>query len=159
MTAGLRIGDLAKRTGCPVETIRYYEREALLPKPRRTAGNYRLYGGAHIERLSFIRHCRSLDMTHDEIRALLRFRDAPDRNCAGVNELVDTHIGHVAERIRELRQLKDHLQQLRHLCHQVRTAEHCGILKELNRPGVTGGTLRHPRGSHVSTPVQRSKSR
>ena len=59
----IRIGDLAKRSGCEVVTIRYYEKEGLLPKPARSGGNFRLYGEAHIERLQFIRHCRSLDMT------------------------------------------------------------------------------------------------
>ena len=71
MSKHLKIGELAKRTGCPVETIRYYEREALLAAPRRSEGNYRLYDDAHAERLQFIRHCRSLDMTLDEIRSLL----------------------------------------------------------------------------------------
>ncbi|HXG28620.1 MAG TPA: Cd(II)/Pb(II)-responsive transcriptional regulator [Nevskiales bacterium] len=137
MNAGLRIGQLAKQADCQVETIRYYEREGLLPKPKRTAGNYRLYGRNHLERLSFIRHCRSLDMTHDEIRTLLRFRDAPGRNCAGVNELLDAHVGHVSERIRDLRRLKDQLEQLRHLCHQVQTSENCGILRELSRSSVS----------------------
>jgi len=62
-----------------VETIRYYEREGLLPVPARTGGNYRLYGTQHVERLRFIRNCRSLDMTHDEIRTLLAFRDGAMR--------------------------------------------------------------------------------
>ena len=65
----MKIGELATLTGCPVETIRYYEREGLLPAPSRSAGNYRQYDTAHVERLSFIRHCRSLDMTQEEIRA------------------------------------------------------------------------------------------
>ena len=69
----MKIGELAKLTDCPVETIRYYEKENLLPPPARTDGNYRIYGEAHAQGLSFIRHCRSLDMTLDEIRVLLRF--------------------------------------------------------------------------------------
>ena len=98
----LKIGELAVRASCPVETIRYYEREALLPAPVRSNGNYRLYGKAHVERLSFIRHCRSLDMTLEEIRTLLRFRDSPQENCDGANQLLDQHIGHVAARIADL---------------------------------------------------------
>ena len=80
MAADMRIGDLAQATLCPVETIRYYEREGLLPAPARSGGNYRLYGTQHVERLRFIRNCRSLDMTHDEIRTLLAFRDGPEEN-------------------------------------------------------------------------------
>lgn len=75
----MRIGELAKATDTQVETIRYYEREALLPQPGRTEGNYRVYGPEHVERLSFIRYCRSLDMALDEIRALLRMKDSPHR--------------------------------------------------------------------------------
>lgn len=71
----IRIGALAKRSGCEVVTIRYYEKEGLMPKPARSGGNFRLYGDVHIERLQFIRHCRSLDMTLSEIRALLGLRD------------------------------------------------------------------------------------
>src|ERR1700757_4385845 len=99
--SSLKIGELAKRTDLLVETIRYYEREGLLPDPPRSEGNYRLYSVMHLERLQFIRHCRSLDMTLEEIRNLLRFRDAPDRNCGEVNALLDKHIEHVSSRIKE----------------------------------------------------------
>lgn len=63
----LKTGELAVRTGCQVETIRFQEKERLLPHRQRSAGNHRLYGGAHVDRLTFVRHCRSLDMTLDEI--------------------------------------------------------------------------------------------
>ena len=127
----MKIGELARAAQTPVETIRYYEREGLLPETARTEGNYRIYGEAHAERLSFIRKCRSLDMTLDEIRALLRFKDSPAENCAAVNTLLDKHIGHVANRIRELRQLERHLKGLRELCPVAQDAGHCGILNEL----------------------------
>ena len=69
----MKIGELAKATHTQVETIRYYEREGLLPQTVRTEGNYRVYGVEHLDRLSFIRNCRGLDMTPDEIRALLGY--------------------------------------------------------------------------------------
>jgi len=72
----MKIGELAQRTNTPVETIRYYEREGLLAEPVRSEANYRVYEDAHAQRLSFIRHCRGLDMTLEEIRVLLRFKDA-----------------------------------------------------------------------------------
>ncbi len=127
----LKIGELAERTGCLVETIRYYERKGLLPVPARSEGNYRLYGDAHAERLQFIRHCRSLDMTLDEIRVLLGFRDAPDENCGEVNLLLDKHIGHVADRIDELTRLQCQLQELRKMCGASQAAKDCGILQGL----------------------------
>ena len=112
----MRIGELAKATDTQVETIRYYEREALLPQPGRTEGNYRVYGPEHVERLSFIRYCRSLDMALDEIRALLRMKDSPPQDCSDINALVDEHIKHVAVRIRELKVLQRQLVELRTGC-------------------------------------------
>ena len=146
----MKIGQLATATDTPVETIRYYEREGLLPAAPRTEGNYRVYDEAHVQRLSFIRHCRSLDMALDEIRTLLRFKDAPDGDCAGVNELLDSHIGHVAQRIRELRGLERQLKELRAQCPVAHATEDCGILKGLSSesaPRVPGRT-RHVLGVH-----------
>lgn len=131
MTTGLKIGELAQKTDCPVQTIRYYEHEGLLPEPARTEGNYRLYGDTHLERLSIIRRCRSLDMTLDEIRTLLKFRDAPEENCAEVNILLDSHIDHVGARIAELKALEKELKQLRRTCDEVHAAKDCGILNNL----------------------------
>ncbi len=139
----MKIGELATTTGTPVETIRYYEREGLLPAPVRTDANYRVYEASHAQRLQFVRHCRSLDMTLQEIRALLAFQDAPADNCADVNALLDEHIGHVAQRIRELRQLEKQLKNLRAQCHGAQDAAHCGILQGLsagrNTPRKTHG--------------------
>ena len=123
----MKIGDLARAADCPTETIRYYEREGLLPAPIRSEGNYRLYGDGHVQRLRFIRRCRSLDMNLDEIRSLLRFRDAPEENCGEVNAILDAHIGHVSARITELRALKGQLAMLRQRCREAQAARDCGI--------------------------------
>src|SRR3546814_5684368 len=109
----MKIGELAKRTESTVETIRYYEKEGLLPEPSRSDGNYRLYGEEHIERLRFIRHCRTLDMALDEVRTLLRYRDTPTEDCGDVNALLVEHIHAVEVRVDELMQLKGHLVVLR----------------------------------------------
>jgi Cd(II)/Pb(II)-responsive transcriptional regulator len=127
----LKIGELAKHTGSQVETIRYYEREGLLPAPARSEGNYRLYGTAHLERLQFIRHCRSLDMTLNEIRSLLSFRDVPEESCSAVNTLLDKHIEHVAHRIRDLQALQKQLKALRGLCQSTQATKDCEILQTL----------------------------
>ena len=111
-----------------METIRYYEREGLLPLPGRTAGNYRHYDAAQLERLQLIRRCRTLDMTHDEIRTLLGYRDQPER-IAMPNVLIDEHIAHVRRRIAELVSLEQQLQTLRQHCHDKRTIRQCGISK------------------------------
>ena len=142
----MKIGELAEATGTKIETIRYYEREGLLPQPARSGGNYRIYGRTHVQRLSFIRHCRALDMNLEEIHVLLRFKDAPAKNCSTVNDLLDDHIGHVAERMRELRKLDRELRALRDLCAEARDAGHCGILNELSN--TARPAARH-RISHV----------
>ncbi len=127
----IKIGELAKRTGATVETIRYYEKEALLPEPTRSSGNYRLYNDEHMERLQFVLHCRSLDMTLDEVRILLGYWDEPSTECGNVNDLLDEHIRAVATRMNELAQLKQHLIALRQKCMSESTAESCGILNTL----------------------------
>lgn len=127
----IRIGELSKRTRCEIVTIRYYEKERLLPKPARSDGNFRLYGDAHVERLQFIRHCRSLDMTLVEIRALLGLRDNPNQDCGEVNALLDGHIQQVEARVEALLQLKKHLVVLRERCSGARQVDACGILQGL----------------------------
>ena len=114
----MKIGELARSAGCPVETVRYYEREGLLAEPARTDKNYRIYDASQVDRLAFIRHCRSLDMTLDEIRRLLRLFDAPDGDLADADAVLDEHIGHVADRITELVSLQHQLSTLRELCRQ-----------------------------------------
>jgi Cd(II)/Pb(II)-responsive transcriptional regulator len=151
----MKIGELAKATGTQTETIRYYEAEGLLPKAGRTESNYRVYGQVHVARLSFIRHCRTLDMTLSEIQTLLRFKDAPEQNCEEVNELLDEHIEHVAARIKELRHLQTELKALRQQCGAARDAAACGILNGLDnasrevRKRASRTERGHVHGSHA----------
>ena len=129
--AHYKIGELAQLTGCLVETIRFYERKGLVPAPVRSDNNYRVYDDAHAARLQFIRHCRSLDMTLEEIRTLLQFKDSPELDFGEVNLLLEKHIGHVADRIAELTALQDQLHALRALCSVTNAARDCGILHSL----------------------------
>ncbi len=149
----MKIGELALATRTAVETIRYYEREGLLQQAPRSEGNYRIYGPEHAERLAFVRLCRSLDMTLDEIRVLLRFKDEPQARCGEVNTLLDEHIGHVAARVRELRQLERQLKTLRAQCAGVHEAAQCGILNGLAQSGLPTSVkteAAHVPGSHGS---------
>ena len=142
----MRIGELADATQTTVETIRFYEREGLLPAPARSTGNYRQYTPVHAERLAFIRHCRNLDMTMDEIRQLLRFRDAPEGDCGQVDALLDEHIEHVAQRIRELRKLERELRMLRARCAVPRRGlRHPRGARQRGRATAPGATKAHPR--------------
>lgn len=143
----MRIGQLAQRSGTAVETVRYYEREGLLPPAARRQGNYRDYGETDLARLKFIRHCRSLDLSLAEIRALLAVRDAPHTPCVGVTELIESHLAHVAQRIAELRQLQQQLESLRQACTTPGEGAQCGILARLAQdepPASAPAGLRQP---------------
>lgn len=147
----MKIGALAEATGTAVETIRYYEREGLLPPPARADNNYRVYRPAHVDRLAFIRQCRNLDMTLDEIRELIRLRDAPSDDCGQVDALLDEHIGHVARRIRELRALEKDLKALRARCTAPHAVADCGILDGIDRAATSPSAprrRRHVHGTH-----------
>ncbi len=135
----MKIGQLAAASVTAVDTIRYYEREGLLPVPARTQGGFRVYEPAHLARLQFIRYCRSLDMSLDEVRVLLRVRDAPGSDCGDVNGLLDAHIGHVSRRIGELKALERQLKDLRRSCATAQTAQQCGILTGLAAAAQEGG--------------------
>lgn len=136
----MKIGELAKLTGCQVETIRYYEKEGLLPPPARSEGNYRVYTHAHTERLVFIRNCRSLDMTLEEIRSLLILRDSPQDQCENVNALIDEHIQHVKVRIDGLLALQAQLLDLRRRCGEGPDVEQCAILQRLEISGAVAAS-------------------
>ncbi|WP_109512126.1 Cd(II)/Pb(II)-responsive transcriptional regulator [Pseudomonas ovata] len=142
----MKIGELARLTDTQVETVRYYEREKLLPAPSRSDGNYRLYTQAHVERLTFIRNCRSLDMTLEEIRRLLHLRDSPQDQCESVNALIDEHIDHVDARVASLQALQGQLRDLRRRCSD-NGAEHCAILERLEVTGAVAAPEGEP--SHV----------
>ncbi|WP_136248294.1 Cd(II)/Pb(II)-responsive transcriptional regulator [Halomonas borealis] len=145
----MKIGELARRTDCRVVTIRYYEREGLLPEPARSDANYRLYGEGHVERLAFIRHCRALDMTLDEIRALLDCHDDPARPCHEADALIDEHLGHVAARIAQLQTLERALLTLRARCQGERSAAECGILDALAHSPAQAPVVEPAGADHV----------
>lgn len=131
MNDRLRIGEIARRADCQVDTIRYYVSQGLLPEPTRTSGNFRLFEEADVERVRFIRYCRSLDMSLAEVRVLLRLRDNPEDECHEVVDILDRHVELVARRIKELQSLEDALIDLRSCCGFAGVARNCGILRSL----------------------------
>lgn len=131
----MKIGELAKKSLCSVETIRYYEREGLLPETLRDqSNNYRHYDQQHLDTLLFIRRCRALDMAQDEIKRLLQARSEPESGCDVINQLIEEHRCHVQARITELVALEKQLSELQDACHSTMTTRDCGILKELEQP-------------------------
>ena len=127
----MKIGELASSSDTSVETIRYYERENLLPAPARTASNYRQYTQAHLERLAFIRHCRALDIPLAEVRQLLGFVDHPGGDCGDIDQLIDGQLARVRARLTSLQALERQLSALRARCDSRHEAHACGILEEL----------------------------
>jgi Cd(II)/Pb(II)-responsive transcriptional regulator len=144
----MRIGELARRVDCPVETVRYYEKAGLLPAPRRSGANYRSYAAGHAERLAFILRCRSLDMSLPEIRALLASIGRPDGDCGPINALLDEHIGHVSARIAELKGLKNELEAIRARCAGAKLPAECGIVKTLARSSGARRERSHVAAAH-----------
>ncbi|TAJ30528.1 helix-turn-helix domain-containing protein [Bosea sp. (in: a-proteobacteria)] len=101
----MQIGELSRRTGCNIETIRYYERIGLMPAPPRR-GRYRSYGAADVGRLGFVRRARELGFTLDEVRALLGLAAGGEASCAEVRVLAAAHLGDVRARIADLRRME-----------------------------------------------------
>ncbi|GAB3546455.1 Cd(II)/Pb(II)-responsive transcriptional regulator [Noviherbaspirillum agri] len=139
----MKIGALAKRTGCDVETIRYYEREGLLPEPPRSEGNYRQYGEQDAERLLFIRHCRSLGMSLGDVRVLQRFQAQPELACDEIDALLDRHIEQTQLQIASLQRLQQQLENLRNACQTHLTARQCGILQNLQNAASSSDCVCH----------------
>jgi Cu(I)-responsive transcriptional regulator len=126
----LTIGDLGKATGTKAETIRYYERIGLLPKPPRTSGNYRDYGQSELGRLSFIRRARDLGFSLDQVRALLKLSDDRNRDCAGIDRIAEAHLQEVDRKLADLAALRRELKAVIDSCDGGTVAE-CRIIEAL----------------------------
>lgn len=126
----LRIGDLARVTDTKVETIRWYEKQGLLPKPNRTAGNYRAYGDAELARLSFIRRARDLGFPLDQVRTLLDLAERRDSDCASVDVLAADHLAEIDRKLADLTALRRELSSLLSSCRGGKVAT-CRIIDAL----------------------------
>jgi len=126
----MRIGELARQTRCQVETIRYYERVGILPEPQRQQNNYRHYGEPHHRRLRFVRRCRDLGFSLEEVRTLLGMIDGGTSSCAEVEALGRGHLEAVRAKITDLRQMESRLRELVARCQGGNTPD-CSFLEEL----------------------------
>jgi DNA-binding transcriptional MerR regulator len=124
------IGELARRTGCKVQTIRYYEQIGLMPEAARTLGNQRIYGAAHSDRLAFIRHSRELGFPLDAIRQLLTLADDPHQPCATADRIAQEQLVEVQNRIARLEALKVELERMVEQCRHG-TIGHCRVIEVL----------------------------
>ncbi len=126
----MRIGELSANCGCPAETIRYFEKIDLLPKPIRTANGYRHYDESHQKWLHFILRSRALGFTQNEVRRLSNIAHQSQPACAEVNDLLIDHIVEVEEKLTDLRQMKKSLERLKSKC-QDGTLNDCPVIDEL----------------------------
>lgn len=125
----MTIGELAKAAGVNVQTIRYYEREKLLPAPHRWVGsNYRDFDDDALRRLGFIRSAKQLGFTLAEIRELLDLRLLPGESCAEVKALLGAKVAEIDTRMKEMRRLRKQLLQFIASCDHRRTRTNCPAL-------------------------------
>jgi DNA-binding transcriptional MerR regulator len=127
----MKISDLSRATGVDVETIRYYEKAGLLPAPAREANGYRSYGGTHLERLAFVRHCRALDMPLADVKRLLDFVGGVRDERGDIDALIAAQLLRVRARLKSLRAMERQLTALQGSCDADHATHECGILHEL----------------------------
>jgi MerR family copper efflux transcriptional regulator len=127
----LTIGAVAKRVGVAIDTIRFYEREGLLPEPLRRASGYRSYDEGAVRQLRFIRRAKDLGFTLDEIRDLLALSADRQRGVKAVKKRAEERLTAIDERIAELTRVRNGLQQLIEACPGHGTPEQCPILRAL----------------------------
>ena len=144
-TLTMKIGELARRAGVDVQTVRYYEKAGLIEPPRRTASGYRSYGSEALERLNFIRHCRSLDMALVDVKRLLALSRDKSVSCDEVNTLVHAHLERVRAKRAALDALEKQLASLDAQCVSGHRVADCGILEELIHAAHGEACACHPR--------------
>ncbi len=130
MTEEFMIGELAKRTDCKVQTIRYYEQIGVMPPAVRAENNRRMYQYSHIERLMFIRHSRALGFTLEDIRELLTLSDQPDHTCAEVDRIAKNNLENIQKKIRVLNIMEKEMKRMISKCEGNKVSQ-CLIIKAL----------------------------
>ena len=126
----MRIGELAQATGTKAETIRYYEREGILPYADRTDSNYRDYSKDHLATLTFVRRARELGFSMAQVRELLALSDRDDKPCQDVDRLARSQIVDVQRKIDDLTAMRDELSRMLAACDTDKIGQ-CRIVESL----------------------------
>ena len=129
----MTVGTAARRAGVKIDTIRYYERRALLPKSPRTEAGYRTLTDETVQRVRFIKHAQALGFALNEIKQLLALRLTPGKTCADVRSRAEAKTADIERKIRSLQVMKRALQQLVSACKSDGPASKCSFLKNLNK--------------------------
>ena len=136
----LQRAEMAQRTGCNLETIRYYEKTGLLPDPPRTAVGYRIYSAAHATRLRFILRARELGFSMEDIRGLLGLEDGTAPTCAEVKERTERHLVDIRTRIADLRRIEAVLAATASRCSRAKAPD-CPVLDAITHPYKNAATI------------------
>ncbi len=131
----LSIGEMSRRSGVKVPTIRYYEQMGLIDAPERSAGNQRRYTRKELDRLTFIRHARDLGLSLEAIRELVRLSEHPDMPCAEAHVIATAHLAAIRERIARLKRLEKELTRIEAACHADHVGD-CNIIQVLADHGL-----------------------
>lgn len=129
---GLLIGEAARQSGVHIETIRYYERAGVLPKPGRSSGGHRLYSADQLNRLKFVRRSRELGFSLDEVRAILDLVDNQNMTCAQVHKMTIDHLATVKKKVADLKRLERTLKEMAQECSRGEVPD-CAIIDTLYR--------------------------
>ncbi|RDZ29699.1 heavy metal-responsive transcriptional regulator [Lysobacter silvisoli] len=130
-TAAMQIGQLAKRAGVAIDTVRYYERNGILPLPERQASGYRAYDERDVDRLRFLRRAKALGFTLTEIRDLLELSSRRDDDMGGLKAAANEKLADVERKLAELSRVRDGLRQLVDACPGHGALQRCPILAAL----------------------------
>ncbi|WP_108859892.1 MerR family transcriptional regulator [Ruegeria sp. Alg231-54] len=125
----IAIGKASRQSGVGIETIRYYEREGIVPKPARASNNRRLYSEHDVGRLRFLKRCRELGFPLTDARTLLDLSEGDGEDCQSVKEMAEIHISNVRDKIEELRCLEAALDELTANCDSGNAS--CPMLSQL----------------------------
>ena len=127
----IKIGEMSKRTGIPVTTIRYYEKVGLLPAPERLESGYRLYNRRHLERIKFLKNTRKFGFSQQRIKALVSLLENPKRSSKKVKALVQSQLEEICEKRRLIQNIENQLKQIIAKCDGGDKPE-CAILETLH---------------------------
>jgi MerR family mercuric resistance operon transcriptional regulator len=136
VNGSMTVGALAKQAGVKIDTIRYYERHGLLPKPPRTNSGYRTFTHASVERLRFIKQAQALGFTLNEVKQLLALRLNPGMTCIDVRKRAQAKLTDIQQKIDSLHAMKRALQQLVSVCAADGPASECSFLANLDQRGL-----------------------
>lgn len=131
MQTGLKINEISKRSKVTIETIRYYEKIGVLPQPQRAENGYRIYDPHILVHLEFIKNCRSLGFSIEEIKQLDELRKSPFADCKPADDMIAIHLKQVQEQIAQLQKIEAFLLDLSH-CHE-HNVKTCKVMTKLDK--------------------------